>query len=429
MLLQTPATVVVATDNPYTMAGIDRSFTSTFAHFSQGFGSATAGTAEHDFYGIPLSNNLATALPSELMALGILLAAILLKPLFLRRKVQERRDYFNMAFWTMILTVTWTFRQLTLVPLLTSIIYTRTSYPYLVVLPHCIVSAAVYRSEREQRSNKTRTTTVTTTPTPPFHWLSSFGLAFLCFGFGGSIVSDVLMGLPVTALGHNRILPCYILGWLLVWYSPFDIVFQWYSDKTSFVYFVLTAFEAVDAVTTPMGRISRGARELKNWTTAPILGGVLAGTGGAAIRYVERVVIQGVDAVETKASVTALENGVYRTLGYSIVWWWLAVQQCHVEHAWVDPIENHCPEYSGSDAVRVLLVLSYVIWVLLCEVRWVSGHPFIWFFRSFLLGTVGATIVKVFHLGPARPPIGWNGIDDVVDLHPPEKEEKVVKKD
>jgi hypothetical protein len=78
---------------------------------------------------------------------------------------------------------------------------TRTSYPYLVVIPHCFVSSAVYRQERERREPALRSTNFLPLPT--------LALGFFCYGFGGTVSSDLLMGLPVTAFVHSRIFPCW----------------------------------------------------------------------------------------------------------------------------------------------------------------------------------------------------------------------------
>ena len=240
---------------------------STASHFASNFINITAGEAEDEFYGIPLSNDLSVAPPLELIGVAFLVISLLAKPYI---AALNRRDM-SITFWIAVASMTYLLRQWTILPMFTSIIYTRTTYPYLVVIPHCIVANAVYRAERVGRIQKSKENDL--------HYMSSFGLGFFCYGFGGSIVSDVLMGLPATALGHNRIIPCHILGWFLVWYSPFDIVYTMYSNKQSFFYHFLTVWEAVDTVTTPMGRVSRSARELNNDVTAPIFAGILAGTG------------------------------------------------------------------------------------------------------------------------------------------------------
>lgn len=372
---------------------------SSASHLSQGFAKASAGEAESDFYGIPLSNDLSHAAPMELAGLALLLVAIIMKPHigFLKK------PQMSASFWVAALTIAFSVKELILVPLLTTIIYTRTSYPYLVVVPHCIVAAATYRKERSNQKVKQ-------------HWLPSFGLAFLCYGFGGSIVSDILMGLPVTALGHPRIVPCYVLGWVLVWYSPFDILYQTYSDPTSFLHYFLNACEAVDSVTTPMGRVARGARELQNKLTAPILGGFFAGIGGGMIRYVERVVLQNSQG-QAAPSLKALEAGVFKTLGYATLWWWLVVYRCEYD-VLVDEDLNHCSTYNGSDLLRVVIVIAHIVWTLASDFGWVGGHPFIWASHNYLT-MLEAPLAVTLQLGPKR-------LSESKEIHK-EKTEKVKK--
>jgi drug/metabolite transporter (DMT)-like permease len=346
---------------------------SSASHFSKNFETASAGNAEHTFYGIELSNNVFEAPSLGLFALILIVLAIVFQP-----KQYKKSRSMCLSFWIAILAVALAAPQTTLVPLLTTIIYTRTSYPYFVVIPHCIVSAATYRAKHGNN----------------VHYLQSLILSFLLYGFGGSIVSDVLMGLPATALSHPRIVPCYLLGWSLVWFCPCDLVYQSYIHPRSALGFVLKGMEAIDAVTTPMGRVSRSARELGNKTTAPIVAGLLAGLGGGGVRHL---------AGEPSSSMAALESAFWKTLSYSTLWWWLAVHQCnsnektflHYDLEW-----NHCGSYNGADLLRVMIVSSHTIWVLLVEMNLVRGHPFVWFCRKVMVEEGPSKLALVLKLGP-----------------------------
>lgn len=359
---------------------VDEARSSSASHYSKGFSSATAGIAENQLFGIQLSNDLSTAPPFELVGLAVIIFLLIIKPYI---RILSRRDV-SIAFWVGIISAIYFLRDVTLTPLLTTIVYTRTSYPYLVVIPHCVASAAAYRSLRNNDN---------------LHYLTSFGIAFFCYGFGGSIVSDVLMGLPATALGHPRIVPSYVLGWLLVWFSPGDIVYTLLQNQQSPVRWFLVACEAVDGVTTPMGRISRSARELSNKGTAPLMAGLLAGAGGAALRYGERVVLQG-ETGEHPAVSRALEMAVWRTLGYSVLWWWLVVYRCENGHTELSGTTNHCAQYNGSDLLRVAIVMAHVIWTMLCEAGLAHGHPFVWVSQTLRETIGGPQIVSMFQLGP-----------------------------
>jgi TRIC channel len=266
--------------------------------------------------------------------------------------------------------------EVTWIPMLATIVHTRTSYPYLVVIPHCIAANFSYRVAQKSED---------------VDRLQALVFGFFLYGFGGSIVSDVLLGLPVTALAHHRIIPCHILGWYLVWFSPMDWVYVTMSRHNSFLRYFIGAAEAVDAVTTPMGRISRASRELSNKTTAPIGAGVLAGIGGAILRYL----------VGT-GSYAAVQAGIFRTLGYSLLFWWLAVYRCDYLLAGQDFEDNHCPSYSGSDSVRIIIVSFHVIWVLLCEGGWATSHPFVWLGETLFYGPTAQATISALHFGPQR---------------------------
>ena len=419
------------------MAATGGGRSSTASHFASNFFNITAGEAEDEFYGIKLSNDITVAPPHELLGVMLLILAVLVKPYI--GFLNNRKDV-SISFWIAAICVTYTLRQWTILPMFTSIIYTRTTYPYLVVIPHCIVANAAYRTERvaatqmkQIKNNKDGAAT----KQHDLHYLSSFILGFFCYGFGGSIVSDVLMGLPATALGHPRIIPCHVLGWVLVWFTPYDLLYKMYTNKNSGVYHFLTIWEAIDTVTTPMGRVSRSARELKNKITAPIIAGLLAGTGGATLRYADRIIVQGGDPTLMKSSRNAFEIGFWKTLYYATLWWYLVVYRCNYGDILnigggdeIDKQYQHCREHNGSDLSRVVIVGLHVLWGILCEAGWASSHPVIWLVKKFVK-YVGKPIAKSLHLGPNDNwPNGWKGeINDDDDDEDPLVAKKLQKMD
>lgn len=340
---------------------------STASHYSKDYTKTTSGKAEANFYGIPLNNDISNAPTWQILSLAVFLAVLVMKPSIKRRDI-------SLLFWLSVSGISLlVLKEVTLIPLLTTIIYTRTSYPYLVVIPHCIAANASYRISSGDKESR----------------FQALLFSFFLYGFGGSLVSDVLMGLPATALAHPRIIPCHILGWALVWFSPLDGVFQSYTSPDSFLHYFVVVCEAVDAVTTPMGRIGRGARELQNKTTAPILGGLFAGIGGALVRF-----------LAGKGTSATLETAFYKTLGYCLLFATLAVYRC--QYGWLDdPDSNHCQSFNGSDLVRVVIVSAHVLWTLLCDIGICSGHPFDWIGRQIVYGKLGLPkIVSLLQLGP-----------------------------
>jgi hypothetical protein len=290
------------------------------------------------------------------------------------------------TFWVAILAVAASTPETTSIQILSTIISTRTTYPYIIVIPHSFLAAATYRSKHGDE----------------VHYLKSLILSFLLYGFGGSIVSDLLMGLPVTALSHARIIPCYIIGWALVWASPFDFVYQSHRNSSSGLHYFLKACEAIDAVTTPMGRISRSARELQNKTSAPIVAGLLAGFGGAGVRH----------AVGESTSIDVLETAFWKTLSYSLLWWWLAVRNCQetsVESNITDDERlflqeyNHCESYGGSNILRAIIVSSHTFWTILVGLGVVSGHPLVWLCNN-VFGRAWTFFAQFLRMGPAAEP-------------------------
>jgi len=446
-----------ATDSSITSSFFSRS--STASHYSVNYETITAGTADDSFYGIPLDVVVDEYqhyfISQNLLQLGmvlILVVVLLMKP---HLSLWKDPDY-SFFFGVFILVVTaWQMKELTYYPIIATIIRTRTTYPYLVVVPHCLMAAAAHRRDKQQQLvsslSSTTTTTTTTIALPRIHYLSSIGMGFLCYGFGGSILSDLLMGLPITALGHARIVPCWIVSWLIIWFSPYDYMYNTLTnDKSSIIYYVCSTMEAIDAITTPMGRISRSARELRNQSTAPILAGLLAGIGGAIIRYGERIINHHhhhPDNIETieRTGMEAIENGVWKTLGYSLLWWYIAVHKCVVgaydntdndnhsssntnndqqqhDQQQQQQQEYHCTEFNGNNTHRFLIVITYVLWNFANDIGIGIEHPFITMGR--VLRSVGGTVASVLHLGPPSIPqcqlhhnhVNKNNNDDMEDV-------------
>jgi len=321
----------------------------------------------------------------QLMSLCFIALIVIFQPT-LFHKTKSR----SLTFWVVILAVAAATPETTLIPILSTIISTRTTYPYLIVIPHSFIAAATYRSKHGDN----------------VHYLESLLLAFFFYGFGGSIVSDLLMGLPVTALSHIRIIPCYIIGWSLVWLSPFDVLYQKYSNSSSALHYFLQACEAIDSVTTPMGRISRSAREFQNKASAPIVAGLLAGFGGAGIRH----------AVGESTSIEVVETGFWKTLSYSLLWWWLAVRNCQDEtyDIFAGNITNdderlllqeynHCESYGGSVMLRLIIVSSHTCWTILVGTGLVSGHPLVWLYKK-VFGRTVMFFARSFRMGLASKP-------------------------
>ena len=340
--------------------------------FVDGVGSLTSSLVSTEFRESLLSHDL-HKVSAHLKWIGFVYVLALL--MLIPKKTSPRIDTFfwgaNVGFSAYYLAeVTW-------IPMLATIFHTRTSYPYLVVISHCIAANFSYRVAQTSE-NVDR--------------LRALLFGFFLYGFGGSIVSDVLLGLPVTALAHHRIIPCHILGWYLVWFSPMDWVYVTMSRPDSLLRYLIGAAEAVDAVTTPMGRISRASRELANKATAPIVAGLLAGIGGAILRFLAGT-----------GSYAAVQAGFFKTLGYSLLFWWLAVYRCDSLLTGQEFDDNHCTSYSGSDSIRFIIVSFHVLWTLLCEVGWASGHPFVWLGETLFYGPTAQTMISPLHLGPQRP--------------------------
>eukprot|EP00980_Cylindrotheca_fusiformis_P018640 scaffold6200_cov118-Cylindrotheca_fusiformis.AAC.2 len=392
---------------------------SSASHFSKNYREAfiVNDGSVWKFHGIPVMNDITGADITDLVGLSILILVLMFKKRLFPKVNKEN----PISIWIAALCVSIPLYQVIWVPFLATALMTRVSYQHLICISHCIVACCCYRSEVEQRSishkkqllsdsgDESSTATTGTTPTRSFP--STFGLSFVTWGFGGSLLSDVLMGLPITAVAHTRIVPSFILGYFVVWYSPYDCVYRTFNDdKSSLLFTFLNLIEAIDGVTTPMGRVSRSARELQNKMSAPLTAGMLVGVGGAIIRYFERVIVQGREEQEHASSLAALQAGIWRNLFYCILWWYLAVYRCLPKDSGDDftvtvDLEkaDHCRSFDGSDDVRFIIVLTYSIWTILCQWGVVRRHPFVWFAEVVIVPT-WSRLVTILNLGPEAQP-------------------------
>ncbi|CAB9523614.1 expressed unknown protein [Seminavis robusta] len=369
---------------------------STAAHYTANYETITAGVEADKFYGIPLKLDITDAPEETLMYLGLLLLWVLV---FQPRLKFLQGPLMGTAFWMAIVTAAWAIKEVTVYPIVSAVIFTRTQYPWPLVVCHCITANAAYRKERG----------------PTCNYLESFILGFFCYGFGGTIVSDVLMGLPITAFGHSRIVPVWIVGWILIWFCPFDAVYKICEKKNSSLYYFISAMVAIDAVTTPFGRVSRSARELKNKLTAPIMAGLMSGIGGAGVRYVEKVIFRGGGERVQRSCKDAIEAGFWRTLGYSVLWWFIAVYRCE-NGSYGDNAANHCHEYNGHNMDRFVITVLHVAWNFACDLGLAWGHPFV--FLAALLRSMGSHLAYNLGYGPPQlhgPDLYMTGVHQKMD--------------
>jgi hypothetical protein len=427
---------------------------SSASHFSKDYDQLTAGIASDTFWGVELSSLAFEDIPIwqyvVVIAVGIGIPYVV--PWYCHgfdfpQETQRTVMVSTMTLLTFIVLfglggILWIMPESTVIPVVSTIIYTRTSYPYPIVISHCLSASASYRKNHEVKNNHQEVTESNDDDDDKqqqqqpssFSYLHSLLGTFFLYGFGGSIVSDLLMGLPVTALSHPRIIPCYLVSWILVWWSPFDVVYGYIcggrrntinnveddndnNNNKSLFYYLLVAGEAVDAVTTPMGRISRSARELQNKITAPIMAGLFAGIGGATLRF-----IASEPSSPGGTFQSALEVGFWKTISYSILWWTLAVLPCLPESSpssngetnWLESLlnhfkltsdeertTNHCDAYNGSDTIRVIIVTCHMIWTLFVDVGVVEGHPLVWLSRNVFL-RITYTVSQILRM--AQPP-------------------------
>ena len=131
---------------------------------------------------------------------------------------------------------------------LQAVLNTRTRYPWFVVVSHSLYSACKFRSERRAADPAYA----------PGGGVASMAVAFVCYGFGGTILTDALTGHVVAVPIHPRCFPVFMACWYLVWYTPFDLVYRFaWEQKRGPLRLLMVLGEAIDSAMTPLGRITK----------------------------------------------------------------------------------------------------------------------------------------------------------------------------
>lgn len=369
--------------------------TMTFLHSV--YESTIAYFAEHEVYQVIVDHDFRQAAWWEWTTLAVLLYVA---SRWILGSSQQPSVWTRIVAWTAVALVSiYALPGLTALPYLSTVVKTRTAYPWMIVLPHCIVAHSTYRYNH---------CSTATPEQPPPDRLQALVLSFSLYGFGGSVLADLAMGLPVTALAHVRIVPSHVIAWLLVWYSPADVVYRTYHmdkkimdehdenntpasslplrDVRQILRCFLLMAEAIDAVMTPLGRMARAARELHQHGLTPLVAGILAGSGGAAVRY-----------MAGRGAWEAVEAAIYKALGYCLLFGATVLWPC-AAGVFTNPDVHHCDAYIGSDLWRVTVFSLHVAWTLLVDAGVVTSHPFIWMGRQ--IGQRASVLAKTAGLGP-----------------------------
>jgi len=149
-------------------------------------------------------------------------------------------------------------------------------------------------------------------------WLYDFVCAFFCHGFGGTVVRDLSMAETPSLYKSRTLLSSWALAFMLVYASPFDVVFRLISTRRTVSSLMITAFEAIDSSTTIAGSVQKGRSLFPDSPTAPFVAGIVAGIGGSLFRYFERRLGRGWADEETEWARPTLT--LRRTIFYTVVY-------------------------------------------------------------------------------------------------------------
>jgi len=154
---------------------------------------------------------------------------------------------------------------------------THPGYPWTIQVPHSLAAPGSFR----QSFTEEEWAEVSV-------WHKLIG-GYFCHGYGASFLRDALVGVAPSLISHPTVPKYFIIGWLLTYYSPGDIVYRVTQTKKHPVRLLMLFGETVDATTTCLGSFEKAARLHPNghWL-GPYACAFLVTMGGSMVRYAER---------------------------------------------------------------------------------------------------------------------------------------------
>lgn len=149
-------------------------------------------------------------------------------------------------------------------------------YPSSIQIPHAAAAAWNFR--------KTYTTQEWASVSI---WQKIIG-GYFCYGYGGTIVRDALLGRPISILVHKTILAHFLTyGVFLVHYSPYDLIFRALNTPLHPLRLVTIAGDAVDSTTTILSSFELALGLFPTVSLAPWVASISAMVGGSLFRWLE----------------------------------------------------------------------------------------------------------------------------------------------
>lgn len=151
-------------------------------------------------------------------------------------------------------------------------------YPWELMFAHSLRAHTTWRASVESDS------AFTAKP----KWTYSLVAAFFCHGFGGSFMRDMLTSQPPSLFMNPDLPSAWLLSYMLVNHSPFDLVYKRANMPRSLLSLTLTVYEAVDSCGTIVGSYEKGSTLFPKSPHAGAVAALVGATGGSVFRYLER---------------------------------------------------------------------------------------------------------------------------------------------
>lgn len=150
------------------------------------------------------------------------------------------------------------------------------AYPAEIQVPHAMMAAFSFRSSYSAEDWYAL---------PIWHKVIG---GFFCHGYGGTTCRDLVFTTPPSIASHINVPKFWIIGMVLTYYSPSDIIYRHISEPKSLGGALVRFVESCDVSTTICGAFEKGARLQRDSPTAPYVAAMAAALGGGIFRWFER---------------------------------------------------------------------------------------------------------------------------------------------
>jgi len=228
----------------------------------------------------------------------------------------------------------------------------RGSFP--VIVGHCVASLVSWRTYEEAQNAlelKERKDGEIEVVSPLYPIVAGY----FCYGYGGGLIRDWVMGQVPIAFTNKDILIGWMYGWVTVYHTN-GIVYNACKSSAPFnpLKAIVLALDAIDSAGGVCSSCEKGARLFPDNPHAPFVSGMLLSIGGSIFRYIEQKSRGKNPRMEWARPTAVFKRGLAYTLSYMTL-----------------------KHYRGSRFARLTVISLHLFRVLIMNTMKIEIFPFL----------------------------------------------------